>query len=110
MAQSGRGMKRASGSKRYPYKWKRAREHYLARHTSCINIGKPGCTGTATVVDHIVDHRGHAGRYWDRKNWQPMCSHCHSVKTAQSRQPQLRLPLFDKFGEPTDKDNHWSEL
>ena len=35
----------------------------------------------ATVVDHIVPHRGDQKLFWDRGNWQPLCEHHHNVKT-----------------------------
>lgn len=39
------------------------------------------CYGMATVVDHIVPHRGDQKLFWDRSNWQPLCEHHHNVKT-----------------------------
>lgn len=35
----------------------------------------------ATVVDHIIPHRGDQKLFWDRGNWQPLCEHHHNVKT-----------------------------
>ena len=35
----------------------------------------------ATVVDHIIPHRGDQKLFWDRSNWQPLCEHHHNVKT-----------------------------
>jgi 5-methylcytosine-specific restriction protein A len=37
----------------------------------------------ATLVDHVVAHRGDVGRFWDRDNWQPLCRSCHNAKTAR---------------------------
>jgi 5-methylcytosine-specific restriction protein A len=37
----------------------------------------------ATVVDHIVPHRGNQKLFWDRKNWQSLCKTHHDRKTAQ---------------------------
>lgn len=101
--------RRASGSRRYPYKWRKARAAYLAHHAACVNIGQRGCTGTATCVDHIKDHRGSAALYWDRRNWQPMCHHCHSVKTAKSKLRPVRQLRYDVHGVPTDAD-HLKEI
>jgi 5-methylcytosine-specific restriction protein A len=36
----------------------------------------------ASVLDHIVRHRGDALLYWDQKNWQGLCGNCHGLKTA----------------------------
>ncbi|ELK38933.1 HNH endonuclease, partial [Brevibacillus agri BAB-2500] len=38
---------------------------------------------TATVVDHIVPHKGDMRKFWDRMNWQALCASCHSKKTAK---------------------------
>ena len=35
----------------------------------------------ATVVDHIIPHRGDMKLFWDKSNWQPLCEHHHNVKT-----------------------------
>lgn len=40
------------------------------------------CGEPATDVDHIVPHKGNHELFWDRDNWQALCHHCHSVKTA----------------------------
>ena len=37
----------------------------------------------ATVVDHIVPHRGDMRLFWDTKNWQAMAKSCHDRKTAR---------------------------
>jgi 5-methylcytosine-specific restriction protein A len=36
----------------------------------------------ATVVDHVVPHRGDERLFWDKGNWQGLCKRCHDAKTA----------------------------
>ena len=36
----------------------------------------------ATVVDHIVPHRGNEQLMWDENNWQDLCKQCHDKKTG----------------------------
>jgi len=36
----------------------------------------------ATVVDHVIPHRGDAALMWDKSNWQALCKHCHDCKTG----------------------------
>lgn len=57
----------------YDTKWDKARAAYLAKHPTCAKCGAP-----ATVVDHIVPHRGDMKVFWDRTRWQPLCVSCHS--------------------------------
>ena len=44
----------------------------------------------ATVVDHIVPHRGDPQLFWDESNWQPLCKACHDHKTGT----EDRNPLY----------------
>ena len=47
----------------------------------CVKCYEEGHITMATVVDHIVPHRGDQKLFWDRSNWQPLCEHHHNVKT-----------------------------
>jgi 5-methylcytosine-specific restriction protein A len=41
----------------------------------------------ATVVDHVVPHRGSQRLFWDPRNWQPSCDwHHNSIKPELERQ------------------------
>jgi 5-methylcytosine-specific restriction endonuclease McrA len=44
----------------YDTKWDRERRAYLA-----------------TIVDHVIPHRGDRKLFWSRSNWQPLCKPCH---------------------------------
>jgi 5-methylcytosine-specific restriction protein A len=58
---------------------------FLAEHPLCVDpYGSHGPTlAVATVVDHIVPHKGDAERFWDSEhNWQALCKRCHDRKTA----------------------------
>lgn len=57
----------------YDDKWREARSLYLKAHPRCVR-----CGGHAVVVDHIKPHRGNMSLFWDRNNWQAMCTSCHS--------------------------------
>jgi 5-methylcytosine-specific restriction protein A len=42
-----------------------------------------GRLAPATVVDHVVPHRGDPVLFWDENNWAPSCKRCHDRKTAR---------------------------
>ena len=42
---------------------------------------KEGRYRKATVVDHIIPHRGDDALFWDQSNWQALCKKCHDKKT-----------------------------
>jgi 5-methylcytosine-specific restriction protein A len=68
---------RASASERgYNWKWRNYRKNYLRRHPLCNECGQP-----AKVVDHIEDHKGNKGKFWDKNNHQALCISCHNKKT-----------------------------
>ncbi|TPM61098.1 HNH endonuclease [Mesorhizobium sp. B2-2-4] len=65
----------------YDAKWDRERAAYLYLHNTCRKCGRE-----ATTVDHIIPHRGDRSLFWNRSNWQPLCTSCHnSVKQRQER-------------------------
>lgn len=70
---------RASSTQRgYDARWRKARAVFLAANPLCKMCGDEGRIEAATVVDHIVPHRGDQALFWDIGNWQPLCSFCHN--------------------------------
>jgi 5-methylcytosine-specific restriction enzyme A len=75
---------RPSAARRgYGPRWRRARQAYLARHPLCVPCEAAGRLEPATVVDHVVPHRGDTVLFWDEANWQGLCKRCHDAKTAR---------------------------
>lgn len=67
----------------YGQRWRKARAAFLARHPFCAK-----CTRVtpATVVDHIVPHRGDQELFWNPSNWQALCKRCHDgIKQSEER-------------------------
>jgi 5-methylcytosine-specific restriction protein A len=76
--------RRPSAARRgYGPRWRRARGAYLACHHLCVPCQAAGQVVPATVVDHIVPHRGDPVLYWDQGNWASLCKRCHDAKTAR---------------------------
>ena len=67
----------------YNSAWRMAREGYLIKHPFCVECLKHGRHTKATVVDHIIPHKGNKNLFWDNDNWQPLCAECHNRKTAR---------------------------
>lgn len=53
----------------------------------------------ATVVDHIIPHRGDPELFWAVWNWQPLTKRAHDRKTAKEDRPSLK-PTADKPSAP----------
>ena len=65
---------RPSSSQRgYNGSWEKARKSFLNRHPRCAR-----CNARAEVVDHTIPHKGDQNLFWDKSNWQPLCTPCHS--------------------------------
>ena len=76
---------RPSAAKRgYGRQWQRQREAYLREKPFCADpYGVHGARlEEATVLDHIVPHKGDRALFEDAGNRQGLCKACHDRKTA----------------------------
>jgi 5-methylcytosine-specific restriction protein A len=78
--------KRPSARQRgYTAEWQKARADYLQRHPYCR---RNACGRPATIVHHVVPHKGNQRLFWDRTNWMPVCQPCHDGPLqSQERRP-----------------------
>jgi 5-methylcytosine-specific restriction protein A len=67
----------------YSVAWEKARLGYLRKHPLCVACLSRGLVVPGAHVDHIVDHKGDRGVFWDSGNWQTLCASCHSQKTRR---------------------------
>lgn len=72
-----------SSSVFYNHKWRKAREIYLQKNPLCVHcLKEKRVTAEQLEVDHKIPHRGNMELFWDEDNWQTLCKHHHSIKTA----------------------------
>lgn len=75
--------KRGTAAQRgYGSRWQKARLGFLRNNPLCLHCQAEGVIASATVVDHIIPHKGDMALFWDRDNWQPLCKRHHDIKTA----------------------------
>ena len=72
---------RPAAERGYGRAWQKASKRYLASHPLCVQCAAEGRYTKATVVDHIVPHRGDRKLFWSEDNWQALCKRHHDVKT-----------------------------
>ncbi|MGC5885719.1 HNH endonuclease [Ralstonia pseudosolanacearum] len=72
----------SAASRGYGAKWRREREQYLRESPLCVRCLEAEQVVAATVVDHIIPHKGDQKLFWRRSNWQSLCKPCHDRKTA----------------------------
>lgn len=65
----------------YDSRWRKARSRFLKVYPLCERCKAQGKYVKATVVDHIIPHRGDEALFWDEGNWQALCKPCHDSKT-----------------------------
>ena len=61
--------RKTTAEKGYGSRWQKARAVYLHSHPLCVRCLAKGRYVKATVVDHIIPHRGNRELFWDRDNW-----------------------------------------
>lgn len=100
----------SSASRGYGYKWQKAREGFLRSHPLCEC---PHCMAgqlrvrAATVVDHIIPHRGDMKLFWDKSNWQALAKECHD-SYKQKLEKSGKVDGCDLTGVPLDSNHHWN--
>jgi len=83
-AQGQQDSTRGSSTQRgYDRRWRKARVRYLREHPLCVECQEEGRIVAAIDVDHIITAKRDTTLFWDESNWQPLCHHHHSVKTAK---------------------------
>lgn len=75
---------RASAAKRgYDNRWRKYRSAFLKEHPLCAECERNNRITLATVVDHIIPHKGNKRLFWDSDNHEALCERCHNRKTAK---------------------------
>ena len=59
-------------------RWRETSKNFLKMNPYCCK-----CGNRATVVDHIIPHRGNEDLFWNENNYQPLCDSCHKTKTLR---------------------------
>lgn len=66
-----------SNERGYNYRWSKYRRWFLTKNPLCVTCGR-----AATVVDHIIPHKGNEDLFWYINNHQALCKRCHDIKTT----------------------------
>lgn len=100
---------RLSSAKRgYGGRWQRYRLTYLRSHALCVMHAELGQVVAAEVVDHITPHKGDHKLFWDPKNHQALCKHCHDAHKQRLEKSGV-LPGCNVSGIPLDPNHHWKK-
>jgi 5-methylcytosine-specific restriction endonuclease McrA len=53
-------------------RWVKESKQFLRLNPICYY-----CDDKATLVNHRIPHKGNETLFWQVRNWQPACKHCH---------------------------------
>lgn len=81
-------------------KWKRLRLYQLQKEPLCAKCKTKGQTTPASVVHHIVPHKGDLTLFYTGE-LESLCAHCHNVLTGMDEQHGYSNDIGDD-GWPTD--------
>ncbi len=90
----------------YGHKWRKARATYLLNNGNCVRCLEAGRNVIATVVDHIVPHRGNWTLFWDSSNWQSLCKTCHDGSKQRDEHTGHQHGC-DVNGNPYQPQRYW---
>ena len=89
----------------YNATWRKARATYLRNHPLCVMCDRPT---PATVVDHIIPHKGDQALFWNTDNWQSLCKTHHDATKQRSERKGVEIG-GDVYGRPLDPNHHWNK-
>ena len=104
----GRMTRKTATERGYGHRWHEARNRFLQANPLCVMCKRLGRVTAASVVDHIIPHKGNLVLFWDEGNWQSLCRRHHNSdkKIVESRG---YMPGVDANGDPIDADHPWNK-
>jgi 5-methylcytosine-specific restriction enzyme A len=90
----------SAASRGYDARWRRARAEFLAEpeNALCRMCLAEGLLTAAREVDHIIPHRGDQKLFWDRSNWQGICTSHHSAKSLREENARRGYRVVERHG------------
>lgn len=77
----------------HSYKWAQMSRRILQNQPICVSCQRKGIIRTAKVVDHITPLREDWSKRLDPDNLQPLCYHCHIIKTRKDHQREKKMKI-----------------
>lgn len=87
--------------------WQSLRRQQLLCEPLCRFCKQLGQLVRATVVDHVIAHKGDEELFSDPENLQSLCKPCHDGH-KQRQEKSGYLAGGDANGFPLDPNHHWN--
>lgn len=98
--------RRSAHERGYTAAWRRARNKFLMSNPLCVYCKGDGRVEIATVVNHVIPHKGDQALFWDESNWAAVCKPHHDSTIAREEYRGVRIG-GDETGQPIDPHSHW---
>ena len=85
-------------------RWEKLRAHQLSREPLCAFCLQQNIITPATVVDHVVPHRGDNDLFYNSSNLQSMCKYHHDSE-KQAIEKRGYSNRISEDGWPVDKSH-----
>lgn len=89
--------------------WHRLRTAQLRDEPLCKFCLEQGRTEAATIVDHIVPHKGDHGLFFDPGNLASLCKTCHDSAKQAAERRGVEAIGSRVDGTPIDPGHHWNK-
>ena len=86
--------------------WGKLRAGQLLRQPLC-EFCLPNHISPATVVDHIIPHKGDPVLFFSSDNLQSLCKQCHDSAKQSAEKRGVAAVGCDEDGTPLDPTHHW---
>ena len=90
----------------YNTRWQRTRSAYLSRNPLCQYCLQVGRVTQATIVDHVIPHKGDEKLFWDAENYRGLCKLCHDSTKAEEENKGYAQGC-GQDGMPVDPKHPW---
>lgn len=96
-------LRQKTAERGYGGRWQRERLVYLKLHPLCVTCQQQGRITAASVVDHVIPHKGNPELMWDWNNWQSLCKPHHDRdKQSQDKGGNKRTVTIGTDGWPVN--------
>lgn len=89
--------------------WRKGRQEFLQQHRYCELCAAEGRSVLADTVHHKVPHKGRVSIFFDRTQWQAMCTGCHA-RHGSFMDRHGFAPGCDEHGNPLDPNHPFNRM
>ena len=100
--------RKTAAQRGYGARWQRYRAGFLRKHPLCQMHMLQGQVVEASVVDHIVPHKGDQTLFWDKANHQALCKTCHDSHKKRFELSGAEVGC-NVDGIPVDPSHPWNQ-